>query len=231
MSQYKLNDLKPGQLLTITPLVDGEPSPRGRIKAALPPNFGASVGSAFTDPFNNNVSAGSYDSIAEKASSYLGFSRKLGSRVTSVFYSGPEPTEISFEMTFESFYSAKEEVIIPVMKLMSLSVGKEVGAEELQEILGGFNNVFAEKANELIQSARDFSAGADAIKLIQGPPICELKFGKVMRFNRCYVSSVGVSFSNVLDNEQLPVSATCSVTVKIERNVTLQDIGAIFRGI
>ena len=194
-----------------------------RVTAGLPDGHGVSVGSTFTDPFNKNVGdSSSIQDLATRGSALLGVSRKPGAMATSIFYEGPEPTEISFELNFESFYSAKDEVIIPVMNLMMMAVGREYGIDALTGMFD-FYDQFIDQINDVNESL------TDRIGIIKGPEICRVRMGKTTVFDRCYISSVAPSFSNVLDNQFLPVAASCSITVKLERNPTQGSVASMFR--
>lgn len=216
-----IDSLPYGQRVTIKQYQEGQLL--RRVTAGLPDGHGVSVGSTFTDPFNKNVGDGSkIQDLAIRAATFLGVSRKPGAMATSIFYEGPEPTEISFELNFESFYSARDEVMIPVMNLMMMAVGREHGIEELKGRWPFYD--------QMMNSINDVSESlTDRIGIIKGPEICKVRMGKTTVFDRCYVSSVAPTFSNVLDNQFLPVAATCSITVKLERNPTQESVAAMFR--
>lgn len=216
-----IDSLPYGQRVTIKQYQEGQLL--RRVTAGLPDAHGVSVGSTFTDPFNKNVGDGSkIQDLATGAATFLGVSRKPGAMATSLYYEGPEPTEISFELNFESFYSAKDEVIIPVMNLMMMGVGREYGLETIKGMYD-FYDQFIDEINDVDESL------TDRIGIIKGPEICRVRMGKTTVFDRCYVSSVAPTFSNVLDNQFLPVAATCSITVKLERNPTQESVASMFR--
>ena len=216
-----IDSLPYGQRVTIKQYQEGQLL--RRVTAGLPDGHGVSVGSTFTDPFNKNVGDSSkLQGLATRAATFLGVSRKPGAMATSIYYEGPEPTEISFELNFESFYSAKDEVIIPVMNLMMMGVGREYGLDHITEMYDFFDQ-FIDAINDVDESL------TDRIGVIKGPEICRVRMGKTTVFDRCYISSVAPTFSNVLDNQFLPVSATCSITVKLERNPTQESVASMFR--
>lgn len=197
------------------------------VRAPLPDGFGMSVGSAFTDPQNidlaSHTGAGKYGQIASAimrgAAALTGFSTRAVQN-SNVFYGGPEPTEISFDLQFNSYYSAREEVLIPAAKLMMMSVGVERTLRDLNE------RVSADlEAQEIDPNDKETESIMSNFGLIRSAGICEVRFGKTFKIPRAYVSSVGVKFSNVLDNMGIPTSADCSVTIKVVRNPTQREVG------
>jgi len=227
-----LNALDDRQKMIITQYERGDDGGLGgtirSIKAALPENFGISVGSVFTDPFNANVSS---NSTVEKVAAKLQVSRKIGARVTSVYYSGPEPTEMSVELEFNAFYSAEQEVMAPIISLMMMAVGTEKGLDDLNaQLKGSSSNFFTETASKWIEQIDSSAAGgiASEIKIIKGPQPCQIKFGNVMTIDSAYISTASPSFSNILDNQFLPMQATCALTIKIQRNPLWSDIFDMF---
>lgn len=241
----KINELERGQKITIAQWSGGNFTPTSGdgtlsriVEAPLPDAFGMSVGSSFSDPFNQNVLDGPrVGGIANLASTFSGFSRKLGAR-TRLFYSGPEPTEISFDLNFDSYYSARDEVLLPVVKLMCMSVGRNFTLNDasekflddeidgvIEEVGAGFMSDFLSDNGSVRSTIRDM---ANRYGLIRSPALCWVRFGNVMKIKKAFISSTGVRFSNVLDNEFLPQSATVSVTVRMEENPTLTDVVEVF---
>lgn len=221
-----LNKLDPKQRFQIVQYYRDSGNPITRVAAALPDNFGISVGSVFTDPFNANITS---NPIAEKVAAFFNFSRKAGARVTSVYYDGPEPTEISLELEFAAYYSGHDEVISPVLSLMLMAVGREQDYRDLQGQFTGFPGAVLDRWIEQIEESKGGTV-ADQIKLIRGPQPVRINFGGVMRIPAAYVSTVAPAFSNVLDNQFAPLHATCAITIKIERNPVYSDIQDFFGG-
>lgn len=228
----KINELSPSQIIHIIEKNDNG-STRRSVKAPLMDGFGMTVGSSFTDPSSTDLAdvAGSVggkalasvSNMARHASRAIGFSTKISQR-SNTWYAGPEPTEISFDMTFTSYYSAYHEVVVPVAKLMLMSVGREYKLNDINRTV-----------EEEIQAMEDqVSAGAwetvGEFGFIQSAGVCEVRFGTTFRIPRAYVSSVGVKFSNVLDNLGHPTSAECAVTIKVVRNPTQNEIAAGYFG-
>lgn len=220
----RLNNLDPAQKLIITQYDREEGSTINEIEAALPDAFGISVGSVFTDPFNANVTN---DSTAEKAAAFLNVSRKIGARVTSVFYSGPEPTEMSIELEFNAFYSAVEEVVVPCMSLMLMAVGRQYDYRKLKGQFTGAVGNYVDRYIQVIEESNQ-SGFAEEVGLIVGPSPVRVKFGKTLYLDAAYIATASPSFSNVLDNQFMPMSATCAITVKIQRNPVYDEIRKMF---
>ncbi len=203
-----------------------------KVRAPLPDGFGMSVGSAFTDPQNIDLAAhtgagrfGQILSVAMRGASALtGFSTRAVQN-SNTFYAGPEPTEISFEIRFDSFYSAYHEVVVPAARLMMMSVGTERTLKDLNEVVKG-----ELKTEELAATNEEVDSIMTNFGLIKSAGECIIKFGKTMTIPRAYVSSVGTKFSNVVDNQGYPISCDCSVTIKVIRNPTQTEVGAKYFG-
>lgn len=215
----KAKQLPDGQKVTIKLRTEDGLTER-KVVAPLPDGFGMSVGSAFTDPQNMdlNQGGGAVSKAVKAVTQRSGFSSKIA-QASNVFYDGPEPTEMSFDLNFHAYYSAFDEVIVPVFDLMMMSVGREYNGDEI-------NNSIVADAMKAIEEA----TGADSGKygLIHSPGECKVTFGKAMTIPRCFVSSVGVEFSNIMDNQYFPISANCSVTIKVVRNPTQTELTKYF---
>jgi hypothetical protein len=230
----------PEQRVTLTQ-ISGTTSMK--VSAALPDNFGMTVGSEFASPFDTG-------SINQKMSKLLflaNIPQKAALRMRKM-YSNPTPTEISFDMEFTSHYDAKYEVVYQVLKLMAMSVGRQLQWAEMkrriesflekgQEIAaGGLEIIGAEDDARAIQlSAPDvneanFSKVTDLFNLLQGPPTSRLQFGRTIDIPDCFVTSVASKFSNVLDVNGYPTSAVCSVTVTPQTPPVMEDIESYFSG-
>lgn len=199
------------------------------VRAPLPDGYGMSVGSAFTDPNNvdlaGNTGSGRMGQVlgalAKYGSQFTGISTKATQR-SNVFYAGPEPTEISFELRFDAYYSAYDEVVKPAAKLMMMSVGTELPLSTLNPFI----------SDTIREEGGDESGGGlfEGFGLIRAAGEVKVKFGKALNIERAYVSSVGVKFSNVLDNQGYPMSVDCSVTIKVIRNPTQYEVGKHYFG-
>ena len=215
----KVKQLPEGQKVTIKLRTEDGQTER-KVVAPLPDGFGMSVGSAFTDPQNMdlNQGGGAVSQAVKAVTQRSGFSSKVA-QASNVFYDGPEPTEISFDLNFHAYYSAFDEVVVPVFNLMMMSVGREYNLDDI-------NNRTVADAMKTIED----STGSDSGKygFIRSPGECKVKFGRAMTIPRCYVSSVGAEFSNIMDNQDFPISANCSVTIKVIRNPTQSELTQYF---
>lgn len=202
------------------------------VRAPLPDGYGMSVGSAFTDPNNIDLAGNTgggrmgqlLGGLAKYTSQYTGISTRATQR-SNVFYAGPEPTEVSFELNFSAYYSAYDEVVKPAARLMMMSVGTELPLSKLNPFVDEFLQ------EEGVDETDDDGGITEGFGLIRSAGEVEIRFGKAMGIKRAYVSSVGVKFSNVLDNQGYPMSADCSVTVKVIRNPTQKEVGDYFGGL
>lgn len=203
------------------------------VLAPLPETFGFTVGSEFSAPFDVSLGSG----ILQKTLAITNISQKLGLRMKKM-YANPEPSEISFDLEFQSYYSAADEVIIPIIRLAVMSLGKQVTTEDLKEKKERVEAIVSDKIAgsvdliEKVTSEEDSSGrGAeyaknilDFIGIIQGPDIQTIRFGNIYTIERCYITSMSPQFSNVLDKRGYPVSATCSVTATIEQYPIADDM-------
>lgn len=202
------------------------------VKAPLPETWGFTVGSEFSAPFDANFLSGA----AASGLALAGVSSKLGV-ATKKLYSAPEPTEISFDIQFEAFQNAMDDVLIPIIVLMSMSMGSkltmEKAAEKIEQLINqaGTNTGNGQMVDEgsLTSLVTDTGIGQgasrafDFLNFVEGPPTCTLKFGKVIKFANSYISSVAPQFSNIMDKDGIPMSASVSVTAILELDPLIDD--------
>lgn len=202
------------------------------VKAPLPENWGFTIGSEFSAPFDANFVSGA----ASKMLAMGGVSSKLGV-ATKKLYSNPEPTEISFDMQFEAYEDAKNDVLVPIIVLMSMAIGSKLSLEDAANEVESLVNQFSSNIGRgqafspgsLASSIDDSSVGQagskafDFLTFVQGPPTVTLRFGSVIKFRNTYITSVAPSFSNILDKEGTPMSATVSVTAILELDPIMDD--------
>lgn len=242
MTQHKLSELN--SKFKIALISGGR-----RVEAPLPPDFGFTVGSEYTTPFD----VGSMSGGLQKLYAVGGISNPVGLRMRKM-YANPEPTEISFEMEFAAYYSAKEEVAMPVITLMSMGLGREAKYADIEKTvrkmgslavkgadLFGYGSEAADDANNSANDAADSIADSkyadagdrlmDLIGLIKAPEVVTIKFGEFMIIDSAYITSTGVQFSNVLDRDGYPMSAKVSVTCTLEVAPIADDILRMFNGI
>lgn len=252
--QHKMNETPQKFKVTIRQL--NRDGTSRKVEAPLPEQFGFTVGSEFTAPFDANALAGVLQKM--KLPFAGGISRRTGV-VTTKYYSNPEPTEISFDLEFHAEVSARDEVLIPVVNLMMMSLGTELSVNDIERELAkvaGFGRdvldlviPFAEENgventdaleidpdatnDTLVGLTRDSvdeygNSVLGFIGLLVGPQITSVRFGEVYELHDCWVSSVTPQFGNDVDAEGLPLTATCSVTCILQRDPTTTALNGYF---
>lgn len=216
-----------------------------RVYAPLPDGFGFTVGSEYSAPFDVSSLSGGL----QKAYAIAGFAQKIGMRMRK-FYTNPEPTELSVEMEFTAEVDAKTDVLYPVVALKMMALGSILDLGKLNEKtrdafiaisngLKGVAQTFGIEAptpdgEYIVQFDENSSLGQKAdgilktIGFISAPRFVNVKFGNVMTWERCYITSVATTFSNVLDKDGYPLSAKCTVTITPEKYPVSDDIVDIF---
>lgn len=215
-----------------------------KVMAPLPDDFGFTVGSEFSSPFD----AGSMSESWQKAFAVAGISQKLGLRMRNMF-SNPEPTELSFQLDFDAYYDAFDEVFAPMAQLTLMSLGRTVTWEhaknKIQELMdkGGavtqaafsnFTNDDGDGAeidlNLETSDSTDEVGGRlmDLIGIIESPKKVTIQFGDIMRWPNCYLKSVALTFSNTLDSNGYPMSGKASVTFIPENYPIFDDMINVF---
>jgi len=235
MTQAKMNELDDKFKVRVSFDMGGQ---LFEVFAPLPDEFGMTVGSEFSAPFDANFLSGTMAkgiagiAVAKgtnKDSSGLG--SKLGI-VTKKYYSNPEPSEISFDLQFEAYYDAKQEVINPVILLMAAGLGRSITTEKAKEVISNLIgdlglDSFAEMvmpASNVVPSDPNIASRVfEFLEFVAGPAISKIEFGKVLVLNNAYISSVAPQFSNILDERGYPMSASCSVTAVLEKDPIITD--------
>lgn len=211
----------------------------GVVEAPLPDNVGFSVGSEYTAPFDANLLSGGLANAAILAGSppSVGIS-------TTKFYSSPEPSEISLDLEFHAYYSSREEVLIPVARLMVAALGIETTFSELskefQDMINtlrgmiGMQSVGTEEDDvgaedgdkSLEEAADDLSELIGFIRAPRDPSV--IYIGNICTLDQVYISSVTPQFSNVLDANGYPLSATVSLTAVFRKSPLAGDMAKAF---
>tara|TARA_Y100000593_G_scaffold93164_1_gene187065 strand:- start:10758 stop:11471 length:714 start_codon:yes stop_codon:yes gene_type:complete len=201
------------------------------VEAPLPPDFGLTVGSEYSTPFDT----GSLSGNIQKLYALGGISNPVGLRMRKM-YTNPEPTEISFDMEFAAYYSAKEEVALPMVTLMTMALGRIVRHEDIEAAIEFFGSKAAAGldwtgvSTDAVDEATDTALDAanqetvsstssrllEMIQLIRAPELCVLKFGDLITIPNVYITSTAAQFSNVLDKDGFPMSGTVSVTCTLQ---------------
>lgn len=209
------------------------------VEAPLPETFGITVGSEYGTPFDIT----SVNQNLSMVMAVAGAGQKPRITMKSHFIN-PERSEISFEMEFVAYYDAIAEVIIPVINLVGMSLGRELSSADaiakitntIKDMATAVGKVFGGDGktaditieDNMATKATDRIFGL--IDMIQGPPPTVIHFGSAMTLDRCFVSSAGVQFSNVLDHRGVPMSAKCSVTAILESPPTVGYLNGMLGG-
>lgn len=206
-----------------------------RVEAPLHNDFGFTVGSEYTTPFD----VGTMSGIMQKTMAVAGMSKPVGLRMRKM-YANPEPTELSFKMTFDAYYDAHVEVVVPVVTLVTMGLGREMRdtdiADKLEVLSGVIGNVTG-KTIETPTITSDTPEGGKSvsskvmglIKMINAPQVCTLHFGDFLTFDNVYITSTAVTFSNNLDQNGVPMSAEVNVTCTLQIAPIADDILRYFK--
>lgn len=215
------------------------------VLAPLPDNFGMTYGSEYSAPFDMNTMSDAW----RKAYALSGISTKVGIQMKKM-YSNPEPTEFSFDMEFNAYYSPIDEVLFPVYYLSQMTLGSSLTFSELeqgtQEFLKKVSSALNSAGNAIgIESppipkqssitmdvpdrVQDGVEGAlRLINFIKSPKKVNVYFGNTMKWENMYITSVATSFSNMLDVNGVPMYAKCSVTVTPESYPIAETMNRVF---
>lgn len=202
-------------------------SPEWTVIGHLPDGFGFSVGSEIGTPFAGFASDGNVAKILYLTTNS---SAKAG-LITKKMFMGPEQSEISFDMEFQAYYSGFDEVIDPIVRLMMFSTGHQ---KEIGEIAGEAANNYLNISGKAAEISASFLGDGEEINrpkfaFMQGPGICTIQFGKVMKLRNVYLSSVTPTFSNSLDNEGYPLSGSVSISGQLEQPMTKDQLASTFQ--
>lgn len=216
------------------------------VEAPLPDNFGFSVGAAYSTPFDTMA----LNETLQKAFAVGGVSQKTNMSMRKMFVH-QEPTEISFELEFEAYYSARDDVLLPVFNLIMMTLPSNLefdeAAEEVQSVVNliskksntalgalGFDTKFEENTDNVSNFAKDAEVrkyGSKAMGLlsfVEAPNKIDIMFGDVFRITDAYISSASPQFSNNLDSDGVPMSAKVSITITPEKPPTKEGVSQWF---
>ena len=156
------------------------------IKAPLPESIAISAGSQIEQTW----SIMQFKQKAAQALSSGGINANKGYSERQ-YWSGIEQTEFQFEVSFNTYYSSKIDVIQPIQSLMSLAIARD-------------SNLLGKGLSDALFKVDEFWVA---------PPTVILRIGKFLHLDNLYMKSVSVTYSNKLDSEFLPMSATASITL------------------
>ena len=226
-SQRIRNEVSTGHQIRIINSLFSEP-----IVGHLPEEFGFGVGSEFSEPFSSLIPDGGTGGLI--ARSVAGVSLRHG-LIGEKFYSGSEPSEISFDLQFNSFYSAFDEVVLPTLKLLMLAVGKEgelLDESHKQEIQneidqGELFNSDEEINQKLKEWVSDFN-----LSFFISHDTSTIRFGDVFTLNEVYIQNVDFTFTNVMEEgangKAFPVQANVSVSAIFKKPPAQEKLGEFF---
>jgi len=182
------------------------------VTAPLPESFGIGVGSEIGSPFSGFASDGSAAKILALTT---GTSNRIGI-ITKKLFMGADQPDIAIDLKFDAFYSGFDEVVLPCFKLMHMAVGtSEKTVDTVLEKLREFASleVAVDQIHSSITGNKTASSISDLIQYIRTPGLVSVRFGNTFKLSECFLSNVNINFSNVLDSEFFPMSATASVTI------------------
>lgn len=202
------------------------------VEAPLPDDYGFTVGSEYTTPFD----IGSMSGMIQKAFALGRISAPVGLRMRKM-YANPEPTELSFKMSFDAYYDAVEEVLKPVVTLIKMGLGREMTNADINEKIEGIGGIIdmatggggGGKTVEVPDGAVQMSSRVSGlIKLINAPDLCSLSFGTFLTMDEVFITSTAVTFSNIMDERGVPMSADVEVTCTLQTAPIADDIARFF---
>lgn len=203
-----------------------------RVEAPLHNDFGFTVGSEYTTPFD----IGTVSGMLQKSMAVAGMSSPVGLRMRKM-YANPEPTELSFKMSFDAYYDAHTEVVVPVVTLVTMGLGREMRDTDVTDKLAALSGIIDTVAGTTIDTSSissDSGKGVSSkvlglIKMINAPQVCTLHFGDFLTFDNVYITSTAVTFSNNLDENGVPMSAEVNVTCTLQIAPIADDILRYFK--
>jgi len=216
-----INENDPRQLIHFIDNIHGL-----TVRANMPETMTVGVASDIGSPFAGYASEGT---AAKVLALTTGASSKIGI-VTKKLFMGVDQPDISVDIKFEAYYSALDEVVIPAIKLMMIGTAEEKSLEgavkDFAKLMEAGETAFADVSARIVRAKR-----VDTDKLInylKTPAVIKVKFGDIFTVRNAFLSSVSVSFSNVLDSDFLPMEATVSVTITPQDPFTKNEVITMF---
>lgn len=161
---------------------------RKQILAPIPEQVAISTGNAYDQTF---------DILQFKQTVVNWISKGAGKKFTRgiserQYWDGIENQEITLELEFAAYNSGYWDVVVPCRNLMMLATPTERGSTDIS-------------TND-VEGIENLTAHWDE------PPHIMVSIGDFLTLNNVGISNCSVSFSNKLDNEFMPLSATASVS-------------------
>ena len=169
-----------------------------RVRAPLPETFGFGLANNVDQVFS------SFQAVKQLVTSSAALTHMNTNRGFSerVYWKNVENQEITLELTFNAYYSGLVDVVKPVNELMLLASAVENHMGEA---------IYVEGESGFLTTASEVLTG-----YWNAPPRITVLMGDVLYFTDCWVKSINVNFSNKLDNEFNPMSATVSISFMTE---------------
>lgn len=152
------------------------------VQSALPDNFGFTVGSEFGTPFDTT----SISQMLQKVSIFRKYDTQTLNKFTAKANVGqklaftmdkgflnPQPTEISFEMEFNAYYSAMEEVLLPMIRLLHISLGSVLERKDAEATLRDLEGMLRSAGSAVGVAAKNTKEIIDGDDSIGGREIYE----------------------------------------------------------
>ena len=199
--------------------------------APIPETLSIGVGSEIGSPFASYATEGNASNLLALATDS---SQKIGITTKKLFM-GPDQPDITLDLKFSAYYSAAEEVLLPCIKLMLMAAGEERSLiDDLKKLAKPLKAL--ERAQTILVENITKAVGADnvptseLISYLRAPGLTIIKFGEFFTIKDNYISNVNVTFSNVLDYDNIPMEAIVSVTITPQNPWTKNTlIGAFAR--
>jgi hypothetical protein len=184
------------------------------VLAPLPETISMGVGSEIGSPFASYATEGNSANLLALATDS---SQKIGITTKKLFM-GPDQPDLSLDLKFTAYYDATEEVLVPAIKLMMMAAGEERSLIDDLKKLAKPLQAFERAQTILVENitkavGADFVPTSDLISYLRAPGLTIIKFGTFFTIKDNYISNTQVQFSNVLDNNGIPMEAIVSITI------------------
>lgn len=197
------------------------------VLANMPETMTIGVGSDIGSPFAGYASEGT---AAKVLALTTGASNKVGV-VTQRLFMGVDQPDINVDIKFEAYYSAYDEVLLPCIKLMLMATAEKHSLEDAVrkaiKFIEAGDSIYAETIAKIKQSERLDTD--NFINYLRSPATCKVMFGDIFTIQKCFLANVSVSYSNVLDNDFVPMEATVSITLTPQDPFTKNSVVTMFK--
>jgi len=197
------------------------------VHAVMPETMTIGVGADINSPFASFSSDGIASKVIALSS---GASSKIGITTKRLFM-GPDQPDISLDLKFQTYYSSYDEVLVPSLKLLLMGTGEErnIPKDFIDATKGfqKFNEVAADTLGKLSKGEKEKTT--DLINYLVAPSALKVHFGDIFSLRNCLLSNVNVSFSNILDNDFLPMESSVSITLTPQDPLTKNEIMTAFK--